>query len=96
LTEERAYDLSGQLHAMIDHDVAAPFGGSLEQAASQIQAEAFVVVGLTDHVVTPGPALELARLLGARTLQLANDCGHQAPSCEPEIFNSAVREFLRE
>jgi len=67
----------------------------MEQAASQVQAEAFVVVGLTDHVVTPGPALEFARLLGARTLQLTNDCGHQAPWCEPERFNFAVREFLR-
>ena len=94
LTEERAYDSSSQLRAMVGHDVAAPFDGSMEQAASQVQAEAFVVVGLTDHVVTPGPALEFARLLGARTLQLTNDCGHQAPWCEPERFNFAVREFL--
>lgn len=95
LTEARAYDLSSQLHAMIDHDVAAQFEGSLEQAASQIQAELFVVVGLTDHVVTPGPALEIASLLGAGTLPLDNDCGHQAPWCEEDTFNSAVREFLR-
>jgi homoserine O-acetyltransferase len=95
LTEERVYDLSSQLHAMIGHDVAAPFAGSLEQAASLVQAEAFIVVGLADHLVTPGPALEFAGLLGARTLRLTNDCGHQAPWCEPERFNSAVREFLR-
>jgi homoserine O-acetyltransferase len=96
LTEGRAHDLTSQLQAMIDHDVAAPLGGSLEQAASRVEAEAFVVVGLTDHVVTPGPALEFAALMGARTLQLANDCGHQAPWCESERFNSAVRAFLRE
>ncbi|MDH3292157.1 MAG: alpha/beta fold hydrolase [Gemmatimonadota bacterium] len=95
LTEERARDLSSQLHAMIDHNVAAPFSGSLERAASQVQAEVFVVVGLTDHVVTPGPALEFARLLQAHTLQLTSDCGHQAPWCEEEEFNAAVREFLR-
>ncbi len=96
LREDRAYDLGSQLRAMIHHDVTAPFEGSLEQAASVIRAEALVVVGLTDHVVTPGPALEFARLLGAPTLEFTNDCGHSAPMCEPERFNSAVREFVRE
>jgi hypothetical protein len=58
---------------MIDHNVATPFSGSLEQAASQIQAEIFVVVRLADHLVMPRPALEYARLLRAHNLQLTND-----------------------
>ncbi len=91
----RSHDLTLQLHAMIDHDVSAPFGGSMDQAAQRTQADLFVVVGLTDHVVTPGPALEFARLLGARTLELPSDCGHQAPWCEGAVFNSSVRDFLR-
>ena len=95
LDEDRSHDLTLQLHAMIDHDVSAPFGGSMDQAAERTQADFFVVVGLTDHVVTPGPALEFAELLVARTLELPNDCGHQAPWCEEEFFNSSVREFLR-
>jgi len=96
LTVERAYDLSSQLRAMIAHNVAAPFDGSLERAASRVRAKLFVVVGLADHVVTPGPALEFARLLEAPTLALDNDCGHQAPWCEADVFNPAVRAFLRE
>lgn len=95
LDEARALDLRIQLQAMIGHDISSAFGGSLEEAAARTQAEFFVVVGLEDHVVTPGPALEFARILGARTLELANDCGHQAPGCEEAVFNSQVREFLR-
>lgn len=94
LTEERAYDLRVQLHAMIDHDVSAPFHGSLELAAARVQAEVLVVVGLTDHVVTPTPALEFARLLDARTLEFGNDCGHQAPWCERAVSYPAIQEFL--
>jgi homoserine O-acetyltransferase len=94
LSEGRVHDLAVQLHAMIGHDVSAPFDGSLERAAEQTQAEFLIVVGLEDHLVTPGPALEFAQLVGARTLELSNDCGHQAPWCEEEVFNSAVREFL--
>ena len=95
LTVERAYDLSSQLDAMIAHNVAAPFDGSLERAAAQVQAEVLVVVGLTDHIVTPSPALEFAHLLEAPTLELDNDCGHQAPWCDADVFNSAVGDFLR-
>ncbi len=95
LTEDSAYDLSAQLHAMIDHDVSTPFDGSLDRAAPRVQAEVLVVVGLTDHVVTPTPALEFARLLDSSTLEFGNDCGHQAPWCEVDSFNSSVRDFLR-
>jgi homoserine O-acetyltransferase len=91
----RSHDLTLQLHAMIDHDVSSPFGGSMPQAAAQTDADFFVVVGLMDHMVTPGPALEFARLLGSPTLELTSDCGHSAPGCEAAVFNSSVREFLR-
>ncbi len=96
LTRNRAHDLKAQLHAMIEHDVAAPYDGSLERAASRVQAQLLVVVGLTDHVVTAGPALEFARQLEARALEFGNDCGHQAPWCEVDAFYPAVRDFLAE
>ena len=96
LTEDMAYDLTTQLHAMIGHDVAAQYGGSLEQAASQVQSEVFVVHSLYDHVVTPAPALEFARLLNAATLESASDCGHDVLWCEADSINSAVGEFLRQ
>jgi hypothetical protein len=53
-----------------------------------------VVVGLTDHVVTPGPAIAFADLVGAPTMELANDCGHSAYSCAPATFKPRVAVFL--
>lgn len=89
-----ANDKIRQAEAMMSLDVAAPFDGSMQRAASEIKAQVFIIVARFDHVVTPGPALELARLLGARVMELESDCGHLAPSCESQKVNTAVGEFL--
>ena len=44
----RAWDLSSQLHAMIDHDVSGPLGGDMGEAADRVAADLLVVVGLTE------------------------------------------------
>jgi homoserine O-acetyltransferase len=89
-----ANDKIRQDQAMMALDVSAPFGGSLERAAAVVKARVLVVVATQDHVVTPGPALEFARLLKAQVLTLAGDCGHQAPGCEAQKVNPAVAAFL--
>ena len=68
---------------------------SLESAAKTVKAKVFVVVAKYDHVVTPGPATEFARLLGAKLLDLDGDCGHLATSCESRRLNEAVANFLK-
>lgn len=83
-----------QSEAMMAIDVPAPFGGSMERAAAAVKAKALVVVSKLDHVVTPGPATELARLMHADLLELDSDCGHMAPSCEEAKVRKAVEEFL--
>lgn len=83
-----------QAQAMMALDVSLPFAGSLERAALVVKAKVFVIVGRFDHVVTPGPAREFARLLQARVLELESECGHMAPSCESQKVNAAVAEFL--
>jgi homoserine O-acetyltransferase len=83
-----------QAQAMMALDVAAPFGGSLERAAAAVKAKMLVVVAQSDHTVTPGPALEFARLANAKVLELVTDCGHMGPSCESAKVNAAVAEFL--
>jgi len=85
-----------QVEAMMSLDVSAPFSGSLAQAAARVKARTFVIVATKDHVVTPGPALEFARLIKARLLVLEGDCGHLAPSCESGKVNPAVKAFLAE
>jgi homoserine O-acetyltransferase len=91
-----ANDKIRQAEAMMALDVSSAFGGSMERAVAAVKARALVIVATSDHVVTPGPALDFARLLGAPTLALESDCGHMAPSCERETVNQAVARFLEE
>jgi homoserine O-acetyltransferase len=83
-----------QSEAMMALDVPAAFGGSLERAAAAVRAKILVIVSTTDHMVTPGPALEFSRALGAEVLELRGDCGHLAVSCEAGILASTVNAFL--
>jgi homoserine O-acetyltransferase len=91
-TEFDANDRLYQLEAMIHHDIA--HGGSMEDAAKSVRAKVLVVASEQDHMVNPGPALEFAKLLGAKTLLLTSDCGHLAPGCEANKVNPAVQAFL--
>ena len=83
-----------QAQAMMALDVSQTFNRSMDRAARSVKADVFIIVARMDHVVTPGPALEFAQLLKARTLELEGDCGHLAPSCEWQKVNPAVAEFL--
>jgi homoserine O-acetyltransferase len=83
-----------QAQAMMGLDVSAPFGGSMERAAAAVKAPMLIIVDAHDHMVTPGPALDFAKLKGAQTLVLQNDCGHLGPGCELQKVGAAVREFL--
>ena len=84
-----ANDKIRQVQAMMKLDV------SPESAAKTVKAKVFVVVAKYDHVVTPGPATEFAKLLGADLLVLDSDCGHLATSCESHRLNEAVANFLK-
>lgn len=88
-------DRAVQLRAMITHDVSRRFDGSLEKAASVVEARVVNVVGLQDHMVTPQPAIRFAALLGAESIELDNHCGHMATLCDPERFVRAVHTFLQ-
>ncbi|MHC4067537.1 MAG: alpha/beta fold hydrolase [Planctomycetota bacterium] len=89
-----AHNLASQIRAMIDHNIGAPYGDSLERAAARVEAEVVVIVTVQDHVVTPGPALEFAKLLGAETVALTNDCGHNGLRCDEEELSQASLGFL--
>jgi homoserine O-acetyltransferase len=93
--EFRPEDVKSQLRAMMAHDVAAPFGGSLERAAARVQAELLAIVAPRDHIVRPEPMIEFAQLLGAPVVVIESDCGHQMPRCERERVAAEVRAFLR-
>jgi homoserine O-acetyltransferase len=89
-----ANDHIRQSEAMIAHDVSAAFGGAMEKAAAAVRAKVLVIVSATDHMVTPGPAVEFARLLGAELIELQTDCGHLATNCEAGSLAASVNAFL--
>jgi hypothetical protein len=45
-------------------------------------------------MVTPGPAIEFAELLGQGSMALEGDCGHLLFSCEGDRVRGAIRRFL--
>jgi homoserine O-acetyltransferase len=83
-----------QAQAMMGHDVSKPFGGDMQKAAGAVHARVLVVASLQDHMVTPWPALDFAKLLKARTLELNSDCGHLAVGCEEAKIGAAIARFL--
>ncbi len=85
-----------QAQAMIGHDVSKAFGGDMQRAAGAVRARTLVIVCLQDHMVTPYPALDFAKLLKAGTLELDSDCGHLATGCEQPTVAAAVAQFLAE
>jgi len=89
-----ANDYVRQLQAMLAHDAARPWDGSLAKLAVALQAKALIIVGNHDMMVNPRPALELGRMMRAEIVQLENDCGHLAPDCEAVRVATAVRWFL--
>ena len=87
-------DCIRQTQAMMDLDVSAAFGGSMEQAASAVRAQVMIVVGTRDHMVNPRPALNFARLLNVPAVELNSDCGHLSFSCEMERLAPMIDRFL--
>lgn len=87
-----ANDWVTQLEAIVHLDVG--HGGTLEEAAKRVRAKVLVVSSEQDNMVNPAPALNFAKLIGAKTLLLKSDCGHIATSCEAATLNPAVRAFL--
>lgn len=87
-----ANDWVAQLEAVLHLDVS--HGGSMEDAARRVKARVLVVSAAQDHMVNPHPALDFAKLLGAKTFILEGDCGHIATGCESAKLNPVVRAFL--
>jgi len=89
-----ANDKIRQTQALLRFDVSAAFGGSMADAAASVHAKTLVVVSRSDHLVTPGPALQFAQLMNARTLVLDDECGHRAVLCEQGRVAGAIHDLL--
>jgi len=87
-------DYRAQAGALGRHDVSAGFGGDLLRAAQSVRARMLVVSTPDDRVVSPGPAIEFARMAGAEVLVVPSDCGHAVFWCEDAAVGARVREFV--
>ena len=83
-----------QLRAIIGHDIAKPWKGSLIEASRHIRAKMLIIISLQDHMVNPEPALQFAKLIYAKLTILNNDFGHQAPSFDDPAMQRSIGEFL--
>ena len=69
-------DYEYQLKAIMHHDIAKGFNGSMEDAANSINAKLFLIISETDLLVNPIETKRFAKLTNAKTLILNNNCGH--------------------
>lgn len=79
--------------AILRFDVGRAHGGSLESATASWNRPTLIVVSEQDHSVSPEPALEFGRLVGAEVLVLPDPAGHLAFFSNAEA-QAAVRRFL--
>jgi homoserine O-acetyltransferase len=96
LNEFRTNDVDHirQAQAIVTHDVARRFNGSLEAAAAAVRTQLLIVGTWQDREVNPRAAFDFGRLSGAQIFELDGRCGHQAPSCERATLWRVVAEFL--
>jgi len=92
----KADDWAAQLRAMMAHDVAKTFKGSMAQAAWAVKAKVLVVVARQDMMVNPDPAIDFARLIEAEILEVNNDCGHVFAVCDGAAVNAMIARFLNQ
>lgn len=87
------HNWASQLRAMIGHDIYR--GRTPAELKTAIKAKLLVIVATQDHMVTPGPATELARFLRVPLVELTGDCGHLATSCEEGKVKAEIGKFLK-
>lgn len=84
-----------QLVAMINHDITRNYHNSYKAVDKRINADIFMIVSETDHLLHPKPAMEFGDSISAEIMLLNNNCGHLAPGCEMEKTVKAIHKFFK-
>jgi homoserine O-acetyltransferase len=87
-----ANDRMWQAKAIMHHDVL--HGRTIEEVARGVPVKFLVIVAAEDRMVTPQPALEWAKAVGAETYISPGSCAHLIMSCDAEAVSSRVKRFL--
>jgi homoserine O-acetyltransferase len=91
-----SYNWPSQLRAMIAQNVAYPFNNDMIKAAGVVRAKVLIIVSKQDHMVNPHPAMDFAKLINAKIIELDNNCGHLGVGCEMRKINIVIIKFLRD
>jgi len=88
-----ANDRMWQAKAILQHDVL--HGKTIAEAAKASTPVKFlVIVAAEDRMVTPQPALEWAKAIGAETYVSPGTCAHLIMNCDAEAVAGRVVRFL--
>jgi len=88
-----ANDRVWQAKAILLHDVL--HGGTIAEAAkASARVRFLVIVAAEDRMVTPQPALEWAKAVGAETYVSPGTCAHLILDCDAEAVTGRVMRFL--
>lgn len=87
-----ANDRVWQARAIMHHDVL--HGRTIEEVARGVPAKFLVIVAAEDRMVTPQPALEWAKAVGAETYISTGSCAHLIMNCDADAVSSRVERFL--
>ncbi len=87
-----ANDRVWQAKAILLHDVL--HNRPLEEVARSLPVRFLVIVSAEDRMVTPQPALEWAKAIGAETYISPGSCGHLIMECDAAAVSQRVIKFL--
>lgn len=83
-----------QMLAIVGHDIAKPWNGSLKEAAKHIKAKMLIISSRQDHLVNPMPAIAFSKLLPAKLVLLDSELGHQAPNFNDPVMSKNIIDIL--
>jgi homoserine O-acetyltransferase len=84
-----------QSRAMSSNDISWRDGGNMDLTAERIRTKMLIIVNRQDHLVSPYPALDLAKRTRSRTLILNNDRGHLGITYEINKVRRSIARFLK-
>jgi homoserine O-acetyltransferase len=88
------FDARAGLNALATNNAFRGFGNSESKAAAAVKARVLVISATQDHCVNPTLALSFAKAMGAQTLVLEGDEGHNAPWANMKQVSEAIDRFL--
>lgn len=86
ITQQNKQGLANQMHAIVNHDIT--------QQLKNITAEALVITGKEDILVSPSESEYLAKNIPNAKLEYLEECGHMPPIEAPQKLCQMLIDFI--